>query len=157
MYCRAERDSLPVTDEEVDADIDNQIRYFISMYGSKEELEKIAGKSVYQLKEDFREGFRERKLAAAMRNKIVEDVHITPNEVEAYFNKIPKDSLAFYESELQVGQIVIFPKASQEAEQYAIDQLKEFKQQIESGSKKFETLVALYSDDPGSKSTGWRI
>jgi peptidyl-prolyl cis-trans isomerase SurA len=154
LVLQAERDSLPVTDDEVDADIDNQIRYFINAYGSKEELEKVAGKSIYQMKEDFREGFRERKLASAMRNKIVEDVRITPNEVETYFNKIPKDSLPFFESQLEVGQIVIYPKASQEANDYAVDQLKEFKQEIESGSRKFETLASLYSDDPGSKDKG---
>jgi peptidyl-prolyl cis-trans isomerase SurA len=154
LVLQAERDSLPVSDEEVDADIDNQIRYFINAYGSKEELEKIAGKSVYQMKEDFKDGFRDRKLATAMRSKIVEDVRITPNEVETYFNKIPKDSLPFFESQLEVGQIVIYPKASKDAEDYAVDQLKEFKAEIENGSRKFETLVALYSDDPGSKSTG---
>jgi peptidyl-prolyl cis-trans isomerase SurA len=154
LVLQAERDSLPVTDEEVEADIDNQIRYFINAYGSKEELEKIAGKSVYQMKEDFKEGFRDRKLASAMRSKIVEDVRITPNEVETYFNKIPQDSLPFFESQLEVGQIVIYPKASQDADDYAVEQLKEFKQQIESGNKKFETLVSLYSDDPGSKDKG---
>ena len=60
----------------------------------------------------------------------------------------------FYESEIEVGQIVIYPKASHELENYAIDQLKEYKQQVESGSKKFETLASLYTDDPGSKETG---
>jgi len=154
LVLQAEKDSLPVTDEEVDADIDNQIRYFINMYGTKEELEKIAGKSVYQMKEDYRQSFRERKLAAAMRDKIVGDIHITPSEVEAFFNKIPKDSLPFYESQLQIGQIVLYPKANRDAEEYAVDQLKEFKQEIENGSKKFETLASLYSDDPGSKNNG---
>ena len=47
------------SDEEIDADIDNRIRYFINQYGSKEEVEKIAGKSIYQLKEDFKENFEE--------------------------------------------------------------------------------------------------
>jgi len=154
LVLQAEKDSLPVTDEEVDADIDNQIRYFINMYGSKEELEKIAGKSVYQMKEDYRQGFRERKLAAAMRDKVVGDIHITPNEVKNYFDKIPKDSLPFYESQLQIGQIVVYPKPNRDAEEYAIDQLKEFKQEVESGSKKFEILAGLYTDDPGSKSNG---
>src|SRR6185295_4171116 len=70
LVLQAEKDSLPVTDEEVEGDIDNQIRYFISQYGSKEELERVAGKTVYQLKEDFKDGFRERKLASAMRSKI---------------------------------------------------------------------------------------
>jgi len=151
LVLQAEKDSLPVTDEEIAADIDNQIRYFIGAYGTKEKLEEISGKTVYQLKEDFKEGFRDRKLAAAMRNKIVEGIRITPKEVNIYFDKLPKDSLPFYESELQIGQIVRYPKASRDAEEYCVDQLKEFKVQLESGRKDMKTLAALYSDDPGSK------
>ncbi|MEO6454780.1 MAG: peptidylprolyl isomerase [Ginsengibacter sp.] len=154
LVLQAERDSLPVSDEDIDAEIENKIRYFINQYGSKDIVEQIAGKSIYQLKEDFRQTFREQKLAQAMRNKIVDDVKITPTEVKKYFESIPKDSLAFYESELEIGQIVAYPKASRELENYAIDQLKEFKQQVESGSKEFKTLASLYTDDPGSKETG---
>lgn len=151
LVLQAEKDSLPVSDEEISADIDNQIRGFINMYGSKEKLEEIAGRTLYQLKEDFKDGFRERKLAGAMRNKIVDNIRITPNEVKAYFDKIPKDSLAYYESEVEIGQIVVYPKASRDAEEYAIEQLKEFKQQLETGKRDMKTLAALYSDDPGSK------
>ncbi|MDO9373657.1 MAG: peptidylprolyl isomerase [Bacteroidota bacterium] len=153
LVLQAEKDSLPVTDEEIEADIDNQIRYFTgpNAYGSKEKLEEISGKTVYQLREDFKEGFRERKLAAAMRNKIVGAIRITPKEVNIYFDKLPKDSLPFYESELEIGQIVKYPKASRDAEEYSLDQLKEFKAQLESGRKDMKTLAALYSDDPGSK------
>jgi peptidyl-prolyl cis-trans isomerase SurA len=153
LVLQAEKDSLPVTDEEIDADIENRIRYFISQYGSKDELERIAGKSVYQLKEDFKEGIRDQKLAGAMRNKIVDDVRITPNEVKAYFETLNPDSLVFYESEVEVGQIVSYPKASRDAEEYAVEQLKEYKQQIEAG-KDFKNLAALYSEDPGSKDRG---
>jgi peptidyl-prolyl cis-trans isomerase SurA len=151
LVLQAEKDSLPVTEEDVAADIDNQIRYFIGAYGSKEKLEEISGKTVYQLKEDFKEGFRDRKLAAAMRNKIVEGIRITPKEVNIFFDKLNKDSLMYYESELEIGQIVRFPKASRDAEEYCVDQLKEFKLQLESGKKEMKTLAALYSDDPGSK------
>jgi peptidyl-prolyl cis-trans isomerase SurA len=154
LVVQAEKDSLVVTDEEVEAEIDNKIRYYISYYGSKEELEQIAGKSIFQLKEDFRQSFREQKLAQSMRNKIVDNVKITPTEVRAYFEQIPPDSLPFYESELEVGQVVIYPKASRDLEMYAIEQLKEYKQQVETGGKKFETLASLYTDDPGSKETG---
>lgn len=151
LVLQAEIDSLPVTDEEVNADIENQIRGFINAYGSKEKLEEISGRSIYQLKEDFKEGFRDRKLAGAMRNKIVEAVRITPNEVQAYFNTIPKDSLPFYESELEIGQIVNYPKASRDADEYSVEQLKGFKTQLETSKKDFCTLAALYSEDPGSK------
>ena len=156
LVLQAELDSIPVTDEEIDAEIDNKIRYFISYYGSKEILEQIAGKSIFQLKEDFRQTFREQKLAQGERDKIVADVRITPKEAEAFYAAIPKDSLHFYESELEIGEIVVYPKPSRELEQYAIDQLKEYKKEVEDGSKKFETLASLYTDDPGSKDNGGR-
>jgi peptidyl-prolyl cis-trans isomerase SurA len=156
LVLQAEKDSLPVSDEEVEAEIDNRLRYFIGQYGSKEAVEQIAGKSMYQLKEDFKQQIKEQKLAQAMRNKIIEDVKITPAEVKMYYESIPTDSLPYYETELEVGQIILYPKASKELENYAIDQLKEFKAQVESGSKKFETLASLYSDDPGSKQNGGR-
>ncbi|MDQ2718186.1 MAG: peptidylprolyl isomerase [Bacteroidota bacterium] len=154
LVLQAERDSIPVSDEEIDADIDNKIRYFISQYGSKEIVEQIAGKSIFQLKDDFKQTFREQKLAQGERDKIVADIRITPKEVEAFYNMIPKDSLHFYESELEVGQIVMYPKPSRDLETYAVDQLKEYKKEVEDGTKKFEVLASLYTDDPGSKETG---
>ena len=154
MVLQAQKDSIPITEEEVESDIDNRIRNFIAQYGSKEELERIATKSVYQLKEDFREPIRDQMLSRAMRNKIVEDIRITPLEVHAYYSKIPKDSLFLYESEVEVSQLVKYPKASRDAEEYCIQQLKDFKQQIESGKKDFKTLAGIYTMDPGSKETG---
>jgi peptidyl-prolyl cis-trans isomerase SurA len=154
LVLQAEKDSLPVTDEEVEADIDNQIRYFINQYGSKDEVERMAGKSLYQLKEDFKESFRDRKLAASMRNKIVDGIKITPNEVKAYFERIRQDSLPFYETQVEVGQIVIFPKASRDAELYCIEQLNEYKRLIESGKRDFSTLASMHTEDPGSKERG---
>ena len=151
LVLQAEKDSIPVTDEEVEAEIDQQIRYFIAQYGSKEALEQISGRSVYQIKDDFRQPFKERKLAQGMRSKIVDGIKITPAEVKEYFEKIPQDKLLFYESELQIQQIVVYPKASRDIEVLAIDELNNFKKQVEAGTRKFETLASLYSDDPGTK------
>ena len=154
LMLQAEKDSLPLPDDEVDGMIDLRIRNFIAQYGSKDALEQIAGRSIFQLKEDMRAPIREQKLAELMRNKIIEEARITPAEVQAYFAKIPKDSLKYYETEIEVGQIIIYPKASHDLDAYAIDQLKEYKQEVENGTKKFETLASLYTDDPGSKDNG---
>jgi peptidyl-prolyl cis-trans isomerase SurA len=156
LVLQAEKDSLPVTDEEVETIIDNRIRSFIAQFGSKDELEKVAGKTIYQLKEDFREPIRDQELAKAMRNKVVENVRITPKEVNEYYNKIPKDSLFLYESEVEISQIILFPKAHRDAEEYAIQQLKEVKEQVESGKKTFATAASDITMDPGSKETGGR-
>lgn len=154
LVVQAEKDSLPVSDEEVEAEVDQKIRYFIQLYGGKEAFEQIAQRTVYQAKQDFMGPIREQRLAAAMRNKVVEDVKITPTEVKEYYDKIPKDKLIFYESELQLSQLVIYPTASRDIEKLAIDELNEYKRQVEGGQKKFETLAQIYSDDPGSKEKG---
>ncbi len=154
LVLQAEKDSLTVTEEEIDNMLDNQIRQFIQAYGSKEALEEISGRTVYQLKDDFKESFKERKLADQMRAKIVDNIKITPNEVRAYFAKIPTDSLPYYESEVEVSQIVSIPKANKDVEDYVIKQMYDYKRQVESGQKKFEAIAKLVSEDPGSKDNG---
>lgn len=154
LVVQAERDSIPVSDEEVNGKLDNQIRGFIQQYGSEEMLEKISGKTVFQLKEEYRPVFKDRELASGERNKIVGDIRITPDEVKAYYDKIPKDSLPFYESELTIGQIVVYPKPNREVEDYVIGQLNGYKKDVEDGKKTFESLAQINSDDPGTKNNG---
>jgi peptidyl-prolyl cis-trans isomerase SurA len=151
---QAEKDSLPVTDDEVEADLDLRVREFVRMYGTEKAVEELAGKSIYQIKEDARESVKEKKLAEAMQRKIVDNIKITPAETKAFFDRIPKDSLPFYESELEVGQIVVYPQASRDLEKYVIDELNHYKQLAESKSSTFEQLAKLYTQDPGSKERG---
>jgi len=154
LVLQAEKDSLVVNEDDLESLLDNQVRGFVQAYGSKEALEQIAGRTVYQIKEDFRQSFKERKQAELMRNKIVEGIKITPTEVKAFFDKIPKDSLVYLESQVEIGQIVLYPKAGRDLDKNAIDDLNDYKKQVESGTRKFETLASLYSMDPGSKNTG---
>ncbi|HZH96161.1 MAG TPA: peptidylprolyl isomerase [Flavisolibacter sp.] len=154
LMLQAVKDSLPVTDEEVEADLDLRIREFIRSYGTQEELERVAGKTIYQIKDDARESIKESKLAQAMQRKIVDNVRITPNEVKAYFDKVPKDSLPFFESELEIGQIIVYPKASRDLEQYIIDELNTYKKQLEAKLTPFEQLAKRVSEGEDEKIRG---
>lgn len=157
LVLQAEKDSLPVSDEEVEAEVDQRIRYFINLYGGKDAFEQIAQRTVYQAKQDFIVPIREQRLADAMRKKVTESISITPTEVKDFYEKIPADKRIFYESELRLNQLVIYPKASRDIEKLAMDELNEYKQQVESGAKKFDLLAKIYSDDPGSKEKGGQI
>lgn len=154
LAMQAEKDSLVVTDSEVEAELEQRVRYYISVYGSQQALEDIAGKTIYQIKDEARETVKERKLAEAMQRSIVDNVKVTPTEVKAYFEKIPKDSLPFFETELEIGQIVVYPKATRDMEEYIKGELNNYKRMIESGSATFEQLARRYSEDPGSKERG---
>src|SRR5258706_10314172 len=50
LMLQAEKDSLPVTDEEVEAELDQRVRYYVTQLGSQQALEDVAGKTVYQIK-----------------------------------------------------------------------------------------------------------
>ena len=154
LMLQALKDSLPITEEEIESELDNRIRYYMSQFGSQAELERVAGKTVYQLKDDSRESVRERKLAEAMQKKIVDIINVTPTEVKTYFERIPKDSLPFFESEVEVGQIAVYPKASRDLEQFMVSELNHYKQEIEAKHSTFDQTARLYSEDPGSKEKG---
>src|SRR6476661_5664784 len=89
-----------------------------------------------------------------MQRKIVDNVRITPTEVKNYFERVPKDSLPYFETEVEVGQIILYPKASHDLEKYAQDELLNYKKQIESKIISFEQAAKRYSEDPGSKDRG---
>jgi peptidyl-prolyl cis-trans isomerase SurA len=131
--------------------MESRIRNYIQQFGSREVLEEIAGRTVFQLKEDTRILIKEQKLADEMQSKIVEKIKITPTEVKNYYDQIPLDSLPLYESEVQITELVMHPKANRDVEEYVIKQMLEYRKQIESGANKFDQLVKLYSEDPSAK------
>ncbi len=157
MALQAQRDSLPVSDNEIEANLDMRVRSWVMQFGSEQAVEDVAGKTIYQLKDDSRPLVKENMLADAMRRKIVENVHITPTEVKTFFDKVPTDSIPFLESELEIGQINIYPKAAKEVEEYIYNEMLNYRKQIEAGNMSFSDAAKKYSDDPSSKERGGLI
>lgn len=153
---QAERDSVMVNDEDVEGQIDNRLRYFVQLYGSKEKLEQMSGKTIYQIKEENRELIRDQMVSEKLQGTILENVKISPAEVDAFFNKIPVDSLPFFPATVEVGQIVIDPPVSKEMNDYAYQRLEGIRKQIADGTISFEHAAEINSDDPGSRDNGGR-
>ena len=151
---QAIQDSIIVTDAQVREKLDTQLNYMMEQLGS---MDKVVSYFKKANEEDFRADLSEiikmNALTEQMQERIVDDVEITPEEVRTFFKKIPKDDLPTFGAEMEVSQIIIEPKISEEERQKVINQLKGFKKEIQEGASFFSKAV-LYTQDPGSKSTG---
>jgi peptidyl-prolyl cis-trans isomerase SurA len=142
-----------VTDTRVNGELDRRMNYFVQQVGSEKKLEELYNKPVRVLKEDLRPQVRDQLVQQEMQEKISGKVTVTPREVKEYFDKIPKDSLPYYSTEVEVGQIVIPAQVNEKAKQAAITQLNDLRGRIQAGES-FEELAKKYSQDPGSGAQG---
>ncbi len=151
---QAIQDSIVVKDDEVKKMMDDRLNYMIEQVGS---LEKVVQYYKKNSEEEFRTYFfdilKENKLTEEMQKKIVDAVEVTPEEVRTFFKKIPTTELPVFGSEMEVAQIVITPKVTEDEKQKVIEKLKAFKKEIQAGASFFSKAV-LYSEDPGSRSNG---
>jgi peptidyl-prolyl cis-trans isomerase SurA len=153
MLARAEVDSVTVTDARVDGELNRRMAYFVQQVGSEKKLEEMYNKSLRSLKDDLRPQVRDQLIQQEMQDKIAGKVTVTPREVKEYFDKVPKDSIPYFSTEVEVGQIVIPAQVNSEAKQAALAKLNELRARILAGEK-FETLAKEFSQDPGSAVEG---
>lgn len=147
---RAEIDSLPLSDERVESEIESRLRYFQRQAGSQEDLERYLGKTLTEYKEEIRPKMREQLLATDMESKITANIKISPSEVRQFYDSIPKDSLPMIPAEVEVAQLLIEPPIAPEAKEFAREQLEAIRLRVMRGES-FEKLARFYSMDPGSK------
>ncbi|MEX2597961.1 MAG: peptidylprolyl isomerase [Salibacteraceae bacterium] len=145
----AKADSVVVSEDQVEQELGRRLRYFIQQIGSEEELVRFYGKTIDEIKEDFRSEVENLLVIQQMQGKITGDVKITPAEVREFYNKIPKDSIPYINAEAMISHIVRQPEVSADEEKRIIDRLKTFKERVAKGED-FGTLAYLYSQDPGS-------
>ncbi len=157
MVLKAQVDSLPVSEERVDAELDERIRYFAQQYGGEKALEEIYGKSISEIKASNRERIRNNQLKQAMESKIVKDVKVNPTDIKSFYSALKVDSLPYYSAEVELAQIVIEPKVSKVAKMMAHEKITELRKRIVEGGEKFSTLALIYSDDKGSASKGGEL
>ncbi|MCB0429476.1 MAG: peptidylprolyl isomerase [Flavobacteriales bacterium] len=151
---QAELDSVTVSDNQVESELDRRIEYFIKQIGSEEALEEYYGKSIIEIKAEFRDMVQDQLLVQTMQGKITKDVKVSPSEVKQFFNNIPKDSLPYINSEVEMAQVVKMPEVSQEEKDKVLAKLEEYRQRVISGSTSFAALARIYSEDPSYKQGG---
>ena len=151
---QAIQDSIVVKDDEVKEKMGEQIAYMVEQLGSMDKaLQYFKKETEDEFKAELFDIIKTNKLTAEMKRKIVEAVEITPEEVRTFFKTIPTKDLPVFGAEMEVAQIVVAPKTSEEEKQRVIKRLKEIKAEVIAGSS-FKTRAVIYSDDRGSASSG---
>jgi peptidyl-prolyl cis-trans isomerase SurA len=151
---QAIQDSIVVKDEEVKEKMNQQIDYMVEQLKSMDNVVKYFKKNNEdEFKTELFEVLKQQKLASEMQKKIIDPIQITPEETRNFFKKIPVSERPMIGTELEIAQIVITPKVSAVEKQAVIDRLKEIKKQVQEGAS-FTTKAVLYTEDPGSRSSG---
>lgn len=153
---QSELDSVKITDEQVESELDRRMRYFIGQIGSPEKLEEYYQKTIPEIKNELREIIREQMMIETTQQKISKDITVTPSEVKSFFKKMPKDSIPEISAEYQVGVIVKKPVVGEAEKEEVKAKLRGFIERVKKGDD-FSTLAILYSEDPGSAKKGGEL
>jgi peptidyl-prolyl cis-trans isomerase SurA len=161
---QAELDSIVVTDEQVDADMEGRLRQIeAQMKGQKDEhgnpitIESFYGKTRTQIMEEFRPVIRKRLQGQQVESQITADISVSPREVEEFFNKQSPDSLPFINTKLGFQQIAIFPEISKDDKALAFRRIQDIRREIVENGRDFQTMARIHSLDLGSARFGGKI
>lgn len=150
---QAQIDSITASDQAVFQRLEQHMNNLTENIGDKTKLEEYFGKTYSQIRDMARENIRDHLTVEAMREKIIGDIKLTPAQVRNYFNKLPKDSIPFIPTQVEVEIITREPKATPEEIERVKSELRNFTDRINKGES-FSMLARFYSEDPGSARKG---
>ncbi|HAQ39275.1 MAG TPA: peptidylprolyl isomerase [Saprospirales bacterium] len=158
LVTQAKLDSLEVEDDEVETQLDARMDQILRQMGGDESLfESYYGKTVAEMKNVYREDIRSKILADKMQGQLMSNIQITPSEVIDFFNSVPVDSLPYFNSEVEVGEIVYTPKLNETEKKKAREKLENIRNEILAGTGDFAELAKKHSDDFGSGRQGGNL
>ena len=156
MLNQAELDSIEVTDEQVEQEMEYRIRYFVNQLGSQEKLEKYYNKTMKEIRDELRTMIKDQKLIEEVQRNIVNGISATPGDVRDFYNSIPKDSIPMVSAQYEIAELVKKPPITLDEKLAVKDRLYGLRSRILKGER-FSTLALLYSEDPGSAKKGGEL
>ncbi len=152
---QAKIDSVLAKDEDVETQLNARFEKILDyMGGNVEQFISYYGQTPNVMKEQMRGDMRDQLIVDKMKQKILADVSVTPGEVREFFSKIPKDSLPYFNQEVEIAEVVYKTKPNEVEKAKSKKQLEEIREQIVNGKVPFEDMAKKYSQDPGSGREG---
>jgi len=156
MINQAKIDSLVVSGEEVETEINKRLSYFESQLGSVEKVEEYFGKSKDKIEQELTKVIEDQFLAQRMQTKLTSSIKVTPVEVKETYGLLTDAEIPTLPTQVEVAQIVIKPEITNEQKDKIRAKLNSFRDRVYKGED-FKMLATLYSDDPGSVTRGGEL
>ena len=156
MINQAKLDSLVVSDEEVEAEINKRLAYFESQLGSVEKVEDYFGKSKDKIELELIKVIEDQFLAQRMQTQLTSSIKVTPAEVKDAYALLLDAEIPTMPTQVEVAQIVIKPEITTMQKDKIREKLNSFRDRVYNGED-FKMLATLYSDDPGSATRGGEL
>ena len=156
ILARADADSVVASEDQVKMELDRRMAYFIAQVGGEQRLEEYYNKSINQLKDELRKQVKDQLVLQKMQGEIAGKVNVTPAEIRKYFNQIPADSLPYFSTEVEVGQIIKIASVGKTQKAEARAKLDGIRKRILAGED-FATLAKEFSQDPVSARDGGNL
>ncbi|MDR3059291.1 MAG: peptidylprolyl isomerase [Prevotella sp.] len=155
---QAKIDSIDVPASVVNSGLSRYENNVIANLGSKEKAEEYLGATMNQLREEWREQIRSDYLVTEVKKTLVgKKSNLTPSEVRRYYAQLPKDSLPYIPTTVEVQIITNEPIVPLKEIDQVKDRLRDYTNRVNSGSADFSTLAIMYSEDPGSAANGGEL
>lgn len=149
-------DSVEVSDEEVEQQVEYYLKAYMRQYGTKEALREATGFEYDEFHDLYFDLLKNRFLSQRVEAQLTQNVSITPNEVKAYYERMPKDSLLHLEAEYELSEITLQPIISEAERDRVRTELATLRERVLKGES-FSMLATLYSQDPGSSKKGGEL
>lgn len=147
-------DSIAVADAQVAQDVEMRINYFIDNIGSKEKVEEYFNKPIPELRELLTDMVRDQAVVQEMQRSLVKDIKVTPADVRRYYDSMPKDSIPYVPTKVEVQTLQLHPVIPQRDIDNIKARLREYTERVNNGETEFSTLAILYSEDTGTARQG---
>lgn len=153
---QAKLDSLVVSNDEVEDEVNKRLSYFETQLGSVQKVEDYFGKSKANIKLELGKVIKDQFMAQKMQTKLTSSLKVTPAEVKESYTLLSDAEIPTMPTQVEVAQIVIKPEITDDQKDNIREKLNNFRDRVYNGED-FKMLATLYSDDPGSAIKGGEL
>lgn len=152
LLVKAKQDSVTVSDQQIDAVLEDQIKQMVQQLGSESRVEDYFGTSLRKIRREFREEVEERLLVQKLRETKSFETQISRREVEDFYQTY-RDSLPVLKESVKISHILVHVEPSKSAVDAAKKKAERVLARVRKGED-FGELARQFSEGPSAPKGG---